>query len=134
VREAQLAAVAQVTLEGTPLPAERHELIDYASSQDSPAEVLAALRRIPDRSYERIDDVGDAITPTQPTPSPPAAAPRPESGEPPGGEAYLDPGARPGAIRDQPAILEYEQQLVREPGAPGEGVPEKGSPAPKPGV
>jgi hypothetical protein len=66
VGEAQLAAVAQVVLEGAPLPAERHELVLYAREQDASQEVLDALGRIPAGRYERLDDVGAAIAPTQP--------------------------------------------------------------------
>ena len=102
VQRAQLAAVAQVVLEGAPLPAERHELVDYARRQAAPDEVLAALGGIPDRSYERLDDVGEAIAPIQPAFASPAPQPRPESGEPPGGDAYFRPAAQPGAVRRKP--------------------------------
>jgi hypothetical protein len=132
VRLHQLAAVAQVTLEGAALPASRRELLDYARAQQPSSEVLEALAGLPDQRFERLDDVGEAIARTQPAFAPPPAEPRPESGDQPGADAYLDSAAAPGAVRGAPAVLQYEEQLVREPAPPGEGTPETGSTAPKP--
>ena len=50
----QRAAVAQVVLEGIPLPATKKELLDYARRQDPPEDVAAVLSTIPDREYERL--------------------------------------------------------------------------------
>jgi hypothetical protein len=58
------AAEIQVVLEGVRLPATRDELVRYARSQDQAA--ARELLAIPDRSYERLDDVGEALRPVQP--------------------------------------------------------------------
>lgn len=129
------AAIAQVVLEGVALPAERGELLEYARRQRAPASVLAALAAIPARSYERIDDVGEAISATQPSFAPPPVhQPQVESGELPGGPAYLDGAPEPGAIREPPRILPHEEQLVREPAPVGESAPKKGTPSRKLGA
>jgi hypothetical protein len=128
------AAIAQVVLEGVALPAKRRELVRYARRQHAAAAVVAALEQIPDREYQAIDEVGEAIARVQPRTVPKRAhEPEPESGEGPGGSDYLDPDEDSGAIRDEPTILPYEEQLVREPAPVGEGVPEQGSKDSKPG-
>jgi hypothetical protein len=85
--------------------------------------VLAALEWIPDKRYELLDEVGDAIVRRQPSFAPDSPEPVPESGEVPGGEAYVDAGADPEASRDRPDVLPYEEQLVREPAPVAEGIP-----------
>ena len=96
----QEAALVQAVLEGVPLPAERGELIDYASRQHDADRALSLLLELPEREYGSLDEVGEALAPVQPTrhraQSP---EPKPESGLPPGGDAYTDPGAEPGAVR-----------------------------------
>jgi hypothetical protein len=110
------AAELQAVLEGVPLPAEKHELIEYARSQDGGSRAAALLERLPDRSYDRLDDVGEALAPVQPSSNErDAALPRDESGEPPGGDAYTrtdtDPGAvRPSAPRSNPPKKAIQQQ------------------------
>ncbi len=112
----RLAAIAQVVLEGVPLPAEKAQLLEYARRQHASTEVAEALTRIEPASYRSLDEVGEAIlahrAPEQPER---IVAPRPESGAVPGGEAYLDASAEPGAVRDEPETLPYEEQLVRTP-------------------
>jgi hypothetical protein len=84
---AQRAAEIQVLLEGVPLPAKRDMLVAYADRED--AEAAALLRTIPDKEYNRLDAVGEALMhPPQP-PQPAQSLPQPESGKPPGGSAYL---------------------------------------------
>jgi hypothetical protein len=95
---AQRAAELQVVLEGVALPAKKRELLAYAREQDESA--VADLQRLPDREYSSLDEVGEALAPVQPQwQRPDAQKPREESGEPPGGDAYLDPNAEPGAVR-----------------------------------
>jgi len=94
----QRAAELQVVLEGVALPAKKRDLIAYAREQDESA--IDDLRQLPDREYASLDEVGEALAPVQPSwlqPVPPP--PHEESGEPPGGDAYLDPNAEPGAVR-----------------------------------
>jgi hypothetical protein len=110
----RIAATAQRLLEGIPLPVRKEIVLDYARRVEAPAEVLAALERIPDRQYRRLDDIGEAIEPVQPAFAPPGVRlPREESDAPPGGSAYLDAGEDSGWIRDEKETLSYEEQLVR---------------------
>jgi hypothetical protein len=92
----QRAAEIQVLLEGVKLPATRAELVRYAALQDSEAAV--ELERLPDRKYERLDDVGEQLAPTQPLRTSAERPPRPESGEPPGGDDYLRPFPESGRV------------------------------------
>jgi hypothetical protein len=94
-------AELQVVLEGVPLPAGKQELIDYARAEDG-ARFVPMLAQLPDREFGSLDDVGEALRPTQPAwPSPDAREPREESGKPPGGPAYTDASAEPGAVRER---------------------------------
>ena len=92
------AARVQAVLEGVPLPAKKQKLVEYARSQDG--EAVALLERIPDREYRSLDEVGEAIAPVQPPrPQSRAELPHEESDQPPGGDAYVNPHASPGAVR-----------------------------------
>ena len=129
------AAALQVVLEGVPLPAGKKELIAYAREQDGEARLLALLERIEEGEYRRIDEVGEAVAGVQPSFAPPSPhQPHVESDEPPGGASYTELRPEPGEIREPPVILEYEEQLVREPAPIGEGIPKKGSEGTKPGA
>lgn len=55
----QRAALIQTALEGVRLPTSRSDLIAYMRSQDP--SLVAALERLPDRRYDRIDAVADAL-------------------------------------------------------------------------
>jgi uncharacterized protein DUF2795 len=83
----QRAAEIQVVLEGIALPATRDELVRYAAQHDPAA--AAVLERLPDREFERLDDVGEELAPTEPLRASSRPLPKPESGEPPGGEDYV---------------------------------------------
>jgi uncharacterized protein DUF2795 len=83
----QRAAEIQVVLEGIGLPATRDELVSYAAAEDR--EAASALRQIEDRTYGRIDEVGEQLAATQPLRRTTTSLPRPESGEPPGGADYV---------------------------------------------
>jgi hypothetical protein len=101
MERAQLAAVAQVVLEGAPLPAEKRELIEYATAQNAPVPVLGALALLPDRSYEHLDAVGEALERRQPSfERARVDLPREESDAVPGGAAYVEPHPEPGGVRD----------------------------------
>ena len=92
-------AELQVVLEGVPLPAGRRELIEYARAENG-ARFAPLLAQLPDREFQSLDDVGEALLPVQPDWCSTAKAPREESGKPPGGPAYTDASAEPGAVRE----------------------------------
>jgi hypothetical protein len=95
--DAQRSAELQVLLEGVPLPAGKRQLVEYARRYDPAA--AAELARLPDREYRRLDDVGQALSPTEPQRSTPERLPRAESGDPPGGDDYLRARPTSGAVR-----------------------------------
>jgi Protein of unknown function (DUF2795) len=111
---AREAAEIQVVLEGVDLPAGKKELLAYARSQDERA--AAVLQSLPDREYSSLDEVGEALSPVQPASGKADAhLPRDESGKPPGGDAYLDPNAEPGAVRPSgPASNPPEKALEKQ--------------------
>jgi hypothetical protein len=97
-------AELQVLLEGVSLPADKHALIRYAREQQPSPDELAALEKLPEREYDSLDDVGEALQPVQPVVAPQdAESPRPESDLPPGGNAYTDASEEPGWVRDRPS-------------------------------
>ena len=118
--DTRVAAEVQVLLEGVPLPATKRELVEYARSQDG--EAARELEALPESEYRSLDEVGEALAPVQPPRSQPdTAVPREESGEPPGGDAYVEPHPEPGAVRhDAPApnppqkTLEKQTQAQKE--------------------
>ena len=92
-------AELQVLLEGVPLPAGKQELIEYARREDGA--LVRLLERLPDRDYRSLDEVGEELFRVQPErPQADPAEPRPESGLPPGGDAYTDASAEPGSVRE----------------------------------
>ncbi len=101
-------------LEGVPLPANKGELLAYAREQDEHA--ADDLQALPEREYSSLDEVGEALAPVQPRwPKPDAPEPRDESGQPPGGEAYLDPHPEPGSVRPSaPASNPPEKALEQQ--------------------
>ena len=116
----QRSAEIQVVLEGIALPARRDDLIRYAAQYDE--EAARELRQIPDREYRRIDDVGGELAATGVARGDDRKLPKPESGEPPGGDAYLEPFPEPGEVtsdapRDNPpqkAIEEAQKTVERQ--------------------
>jgi hypothetical protein len=85
------AAVAEIktALVGVELPADKARLLEYAVQQHVEPQQLAALRSLPDREFESLDEVGDELLHVQPRrvdEGPPA--PHEESGPPPGGDDY----------------------------------------------
>ena len=98
-------AELQVLLEGVPLPIERSSLLRYALHEGASGRQIAALRRLPERRYDNIDEVAEELVRVQPgyereVPH----SPREESGEPPGGEAYTRPNPESGQTRDLDAV------------------------------
>jgi hypothetical protein len=89
-------AQVEGVLVGVPLPATKDELIRYARAQPGGERAAARLAHLPDREYEAIQDAGEALEPVQPDRTPPRIErPRPESGAPPGGPAYVGEPATP---------------------------------------
>jgi hypothetical protein len=95
------AAEIQVLLEGVALPATKQELLDYALRQSCDGWELALIEELPEQAYASLDEVGEALSPVQPARRMEQPEPKPESGLPPGGEAYTDPSAEPGAVRER---------------------------------
>jgi hypothetical protein len=109
----QRAAELQVVLEGVPLPATKQELIAYAREQDE--RMATDLGALPDREYRSLDEVGEVLAPAQPSaPAPGPPLPHDESGEPPGGDAYLNPHPEPGAVRDDAPPSNPPQNVLEE--------------------
>src|SRR3954470_1083300 len=55
------AELAGDCLDGVAYPARRDDLVAYAERQDASRPVVEALRRIPDRRYDRPEAVSEAI-------------------------------------------------------------------------
>jgi Protein of unknown function (DUF2795) len=111
--DSQHAAELQVLLEGIPLPADKQKLLDYARRQDETA--ARRLASLPEQEYRSLDDVGEALAHVQPDgPNAHADVPRDESGKPPGGDAYLDPNAEPGAVRPSAPASNPPQKALEE--------------------
>jgi hypothetical protein len=87
--EPSAASELKTLLVGVPLPAEKARLLEYAVQQRAEPALIATLRTLPDREYESLDEVAEALTHVQPQPPPESPpAPHEESGDPPGGEQY----------------------------------------------
>ena len=63
-------------------------LLDYAVQQRAEPSLLDALRGVPDRTYESLDEVTEVLLHVQPVYFEELPAPREESGSPPGGDRY----------------------------------------------
>jgi hypothetical protein len=96
-----LAARAKAALEGAPLPARVRDLADYAARAGAEPDVVEAVRSLPDQRVRSLDEVREALAPVQPPPAAQRGArPRPESGAPPGRDAYVDAEPEPGRVSD----------------------------------
>jgi hypothetical protein len=107
-------AELQVLLEGVSLPASKDELIRYAREQDGTGRALSLLERLPDREYRRLDDVGEALAPVQPSPEENAELPHEESGLPPGRDDYVNPHSKPGNVRANAPSDNPPQQVIKQ--------------------
>ena len=97
--DTQRVAELQALLEGVSLPARREELIEYASRQTEDDRFVRLLAALPEAEFRSLDEVGEALRPTQPAPGAKRIVlPREESGQPPGGDAYTDTDTEPGAV------------------------------------
>ncbi|MBV8064846.1 MAG: DUF2795 domain-containing protein [Actinobacteria bacterium] len=88
--DSQDAAILKSTLVGVDLPARPRGLAAYAVAQGARPALLHLLSGIPDRPYESLDGVVEALLHVQPPRVEPGARrPHEESGAPPGGDAYV---------------------------------------------
>jgi hypothetical protein len=93
--DAPPASELKTLLIGVPLPAQKPELLAYAVQQRAEPALLEALRSLPERRYESLDEVAEELVHVQPqqtndTPQ----EPREVSGPPPGDAAYTDAAKR----------------------------------------
>jgi len=102
----------QALLEGVPLPASRDVLVAYAYAQDPSA--AHELEQLPEREYDRLDAVGDALLRPPKPPQPPPRAPRAESGRPPGGDDYVTAFPSSGAVRPSAPRSNPPQQTIEQ--------------------
>jgi Protein of unknown function (DUF2795) len=107
-------ATLQALLEGVDLPASRDELIRYARLHDSEG-LATLLERLPEREYDRIDEVAETLAPVQPQRTRQTPLPHEESDLPPGGDDYVKAHSTPGRVRldapsDNPPQKAIEQQ------------------------
>ncbi|HZE07101.1 MAG TPA: DUF2795 domain-containing protein, partial [Solirubrobacteraceae bacterium] len=72
---------------GVPLPATRSDLLQHAK-RDGSRDDANLLKRLPDRRYASIDEVGEQLLSVQPAWARTRRVPRPESDLPPGGSRY----------------------------------------------
>jgi hypothetical protein len=91
--DTQAAAELKSTLQGVTLPAGKPVLLEYAVQQRAEPSLLSALRSLPEREYESLDDVVEELLQMQPPQSlGEPEEPHEESGQPPGGSMdYLTP-------------------------------------------
>jgi hypothetical protein len=98
-------AELQVLLEGVPLPNERSSLVDYAIHEGATWQQLTLLRQLPERKFDNIDEVAEALIQVQPSREGEVPQqPREESGKPPGGDAYTHVHPHSGRVRDLDAV------------------------------
>lgn len=109
----QRSAEIQALLEGVPLPASRSVLVSYAYAQD-PATARELEQQLPDREFDRLDAVGDALVQPPLPPEPPQLPPRAESGRPPGGDDYVTAFPSSGAVRSSAPRTTPPQQTIQQ--------------------
>jgi len=98
--EQSSVAELQVVLEGVPLPSGLSTLVRHALRQGAAGKQVAMLRRLPDRSYDTIDEVAEQLLSVQPPDEREEPnSPHEESGAPPGGDAYTQLHPESGAVR-----------------------------------
>jgi hypothetical protein len=86
--EPAAAAQLKTALVGVPLPAEKAQLLEYAVRQHAEPLQLEALRSLPDREFESLDEIVEELLHVQPRDADEQPSPHEESGAPPGGEDY----------------------------------------------
>jgi uncharacterized protein DUF2795 len=95
------AAQLKTALVGVPLPAQKSELLEYAVRQRVEPQQLDALRSLPERDFESLDEVSEELLRVQPRRVDGRPSPHEESGMPPGGDDYTEANPRDtGKVRD----------------------------------
>lgn len=107
-------AELQVLLEGVALPASKDELIRYAREQDGGGRALSLLEHLPEREYRRLDDVGEALAPVQPSSEEQEPLPHEESDVTPGGAEYTTAHPNPGKVRDDAPPGNPPQKVIEQ--------------------
>jgi hypothetical protein len=82
------AAELKTALVGVALPAEKARLLEYAVRQHAEPQQLEALQSLPDREFESLDEVVDALLNVEARGDHDRPRPHEESGAPPGGDDY----------------------------------------------
>ena len=102
-------AQIEALLVGVTLPATKQQLVDYARAQPGGSVAAQRLQQIPDREYELIQEAGEELEPVQPDRTTPRIEPpKPESGLPPGGDAYT------GGSETPPNVESYRELTSKE--------------------
>jgi len=57
-----IAAKLEQYLSGTDYPADKHELIRVATSNNAPDNVMTYMNRLPERTYDEYDDVEEEFS------------------------------------------------------------------------
>jgi hypothetical protein len=63
--DTRTASELRTVLVGAPLPAEKARLLEYAVHQHAEPQFLHALRSLPDREYESLDEVAEELLSVQ---------------------------------------------------------------------
>jgi hypothetical protein len=82
------AAQLKSLLVGVDLPADKAQLLAYAVQQHADPQNVAALRSLPEREYESLDEMVEELLHVQPVRLEDEPQPHEESGAPPGGDDY----------------------------------------------
>lgn len=86
--EPAAAAQLKTALVGISLPAEKAQLLEYAVRQHVEPQHLEALRSLPDREFESLDEVVEELLHVEPRNAHDPPFPHEESGVPPGAADY----------------------------------------------
>ena len=100
-------AELKTILIGVVLPADKTRLLEYAVRQRVEPQHLDALRSLPDREFESLDEVAEELLQIQPQRLATDGKPHEESGRPPGGGDYTQAHpADTGQVRDLDQVEE----------------------------
>lgn len=104
--DSSATAELKTLLSGVDLPADKSALLEYAVQQRAEPSLLDGLRNLPEREYESLDEVAEALLHVQPIELAGEPHPREESGGPPGGDDYVNREPESGQVRDLDSVKE----------------------------